>query len=481
MSRSSSYDSDASLSSDDEYYGDNGEEFRSSILNNKYCLIDKIGYGSYSSVWLAYCINDNKFYAIKIQNAEDYDEGLMELKILRKIKELNNQKLINLVEGFEVVKKENIKKKIRKGKKIFIKKTQDIKKFICMVLPLMAGSVYSLIKEGKYKKGLDCRLLNICINTLLHSVNDLHNKLKLCHTDLKPENMLVNGMSVKVSELVEEYSKVDLKSIYELNLNKEIEIKNLNPKNANHKKKIRKLKSKILRDCHKKILDEMLILNCESESECNSVTESESESEIEIESNSVDSSDNESNDEESSSDNRGEGYSVIDEKYLVNCDIKLTDFGSNIKINELDNEELQTRYYRAPEVILGLNYTEKIDIWSIGCILFELYTGTILFDPDKDKDFSRDFHHLYLIEELCGKIPKEMIKRSPRKDEFFTKYNLKCKKKIDSINIESIINKENVDSKIVDIIRKCLIVNPKDRPSSNDLIKYMSSFKNVSL
>lgn len=479
MSRSSSYDSDASLSSDDEYYGDNGEEFRNSVLNNKYCLIDKIGYGSYSSVWLAYCISDNKYYAIKIQNAEDYDEGLMELKILRRIKELNNPKLINLVEGFEVIKKDNIKKKIRKGKKIFIRKTVDVKKFICMVLPLMAGSVYSLIKEGKYKNGLDNKLLKICMTTLLHSVNDLHNKLKLCHTDLKPENMLVNGMSVKVTELVEEYSKVDLKSVYEFNLHKEMEEKKLNIKNANHKKKIRKLKSRILRDCHKKILDNMLILNYESDSECNSVTESESGSEPEIESLSIENSDDEN--EESSSDNRDDNFSVIDEKYLVNCDVKLTDFGSNIKISDLDNEELQTRYYRAPEVILGLNYTEKIDIWSIGCILFELYTGSILFDPDKDKDFSRDFHHLYLIEELCGIIPKEMIKRSPRKDEFFTKCKLKCNKKIDNINIESIINKDKIDSFIIEIIKKCLTVNPKDRPSSNELIKIIKLNNNVSL
>ena len=56
MSSSSSCNSDASLSSDDEYYGNNGEEFRGSVLNNRYCLIDKIGYGSYSSVWAAYSI-----------------------------------------------------------------------------------------------------------------------------------------------------------------------------------------------------------------------------------------------------------------------------------------------------------------------------------------------------------------------------------------------------------------------------------------
>ena len=42
-----------------------------------------------------------------------------------------------------------------------------------MVLPLMAGSVYSLIREGKYKNGLDDKLTMNCINTILNSVNDL--------------------------------------------------------------------------------------------------------------------------------------------------------------------------------------------------------------------------------------------------------------------------------------------------------------------
>ena len=84
----SSSESDCSISSDEEYCGDNGEEFREEILNSKYALIEKIGYGSYSSVWLAYSIPDDNYYAIKIQNCEDYDEGVFELRILRKIKEL---------------------------------------------------------------------------------------------------------------------------------------------------------------------------------------------------------------------------------------------------------------------------------------------------------------------------------------------------------------------------------------------------------
>jgi len=500
MSRSSS--NNTSLSSDDEYYGDNGEEFRGSILNNKYALIDKIGYGSYSSVWLAYSIGDNKFYAIKIQNAEDYDEGLVELRVLRKIKELNNDKMIHMIEGFEIIKKENIKKKIRKGKKTFVKKIVEVRKFICMVLPLMAGSVYSLIREGKYKNGLDDKLTMDSINTILYSVNDLHNKLRVCHTDLKPENMLISGMSVKVNELIDDYSKINLKQIYEHKLNEELQDKNWNKQSNSYKKKVRKLKTKILRQCHNSILDNMIILSEseESDSECNSVNESSDSEEEEKEEkedkdnifekilknndendNDTVSSSSSELDTESSSEsvNRNDNFSVIEDKYLESCKIVLTDFGSNLKIRELDDEEIQTRYYRAPEVILNLHYTEKIDIWSIGCILYEIYTGRILFDPDKDKDFSRDFHHLFLIEEICGKIPKELAKRSPRKKEFFKNSKLNCSKARNNIDLNGLINKQEskVNNLVVDLIKKCLIINPKERPTIAELINYSDEYR----
>ena len=132
---------------------------------------------------------------------------------------------------------------------------------------------------------------------------------------------------------------------------------------------------------------------------------------------------------------------MIDDKYLENCKIVLTDFGSNLKIRELDDDEIQTRYYRAPEVILNLHYTEKIDVWSIGCILYEIYTGRILFDPDKDKDFSRDFHHLFLIEEICGSIPERFSKRSPVK-RVFKNNKLNCSKSRNNIDLKNLINKQ---------------------------------------
>ncbi len=451
-----------SLSSDDEYYGDNGEEFRNSILNNNYALIDRIGYGSYSSVWLSYSINDDKYYAIKIQNNEDYDEGLEELKILKKIKESKTESCINLIEGFEVIKKELISKKIKKGKRTVTKKIMNVNKFICMVLPLMAGSIYSLIKEGKFKNGISDSLISKTINTIFDSVNNLHNKLQICHTDLKPENILISGLSVNVSELIDEYKRFNLRNLYLKQFDKELHEKDIILTDVKQKKRIRKIKSNILKSLHKEALESMTLIDNDNVSECKNVEVISSES------------NSDSSSEESNNSSEKNNFSVIDDLYLNNCKIVLTDFGSCIKFRDLDNDEIQTRYYRAPEVILKIPYDHKIDIWSIGCILFEIYTGKILFDPEKDEDFNRDFYHLNLIQELCGEFPKSFIKKSPLKNFFFKNNRLKYKNKNgDKLSIESLINKANPNVKLINLIKKCLIIDPVERP---DINKIMTSY-----
>jgi dual specificity tyrosine-phosphorylation-regulated kinase 2/3/4 len=60
-------------------------------------------------------------------------------------------------------------------------------------------------------------------------------------------------------------------------------------------------------------------------------------------------------------------------------DIKVIDFGSSCFDNEKLYAYIQSRYYRAPEVILGLGYNPQIDMWSYGCVLAEISTGISRF------------------------------------------------------------------------------------------------------
>ena len=60
-------------------------------------------------------------------------------------------------------------------------------------------------------------------------------------------------------------------------------------------------------------------------------------------------------------------------------EVKIVDFGNSCFIHDTLGTYVQSRSYRAPEVILGNGYDVKIDIWSVGCILAELWTKNVLF------------------------------------------------------------------------------------------------------
>ena len=55
---------------------------------------------------------------------------------------------------------------------------------------------------------------------------------------------------------------------------------------------------------------------------------------------------------------------------------------------------IQTRQYRSPEVILGITYNESADIWSFACMLFELLTGDLLFEPKSGSNYGKNDDHL---------------------------------------------------------------------------------------
>jgi serine/threonine protein kinase len=69
-------------------------------------------------------------------------------------------------------------------------------------------------------------------------------------------------------------------------------------------------------------------------------------------------------------------------KSFTKCEVKVIDFGSSCYETDKLTSYVQSRSYRAPEVILGYHYSTKIDIWSVGCIAFELWTGRVLFVND---------------------------------------------------------------------------------------------------
>ncbi|KAJ3007607.1 UNVERIFIED_CONTAM: Dual specificity tyrosine-phosphorylation-regulated kinase, partial [Siphonaria sp. JEL0065] len=94
-------------------------------------------------------------------------------------------------------------------------------------------------------------------------------------------------------------------------------------------------------------------------------------------------------------------------------DIKVIDFGSACFEHEKVYTYIQSRFYRSPEVILGTSYTNAIDMWSVGCIIAELFTGYPLFPGENEQ------HQLACIMEIKGVPPEYIIERGSRRKLFF--------------------------------------------------------------
>jgi len=96
-----------------------------------------------------------------------------------------------------------------------------------------------------------------------------------------------------------------------------------------------------------------------------------------------------------------------DPRTTGNFQVKLIDFGAATWLRTNHSSLIQTRFYRAPEVIIQSNWDEKADLWSVGCILLEMYFGRLVFDTHDSLE------HLHLIEKFCGRIPQSLLQRSP--------------------------------------------------------------------
>lgn len=148
--------------------------------------------------------------------------------------------------------------------------------------------------------------------------------------------------------------------------------------------------------------------------------------------------------------------------------VKLIDFGSSCTVNRPMYTYVQSRYYRSPEVLLGLNYDTQIDIWSLGCVIAEMYNGYPLFPGTSEED------QLYKIIQICGMPSQRLIEHSKRKNDFF-EYNKETRKyrlkrgEMEMIKLEDKL-KENPDitdvvnyRSFIALLKKIFVIDPRNR------------------
>lgn len=160
--------------------------------------------------------------------------------------------------------------------------------------------------------------------------------------------------------------------------------------------------------------------------------------------------------------------------------LKIIDYGSGCYLSERIYTYIQSRFYRAPEIMLGIPYTSSIDMWSFACVLVEVRTGTPLFPGENEMEqFAR-------ILEVLGTPPNSMIAASPRKKVFFDSknkpkpfQNSRGKVRIPGTRpLQDVIGTEDVT--FLSFISDILCWDPQLRPTPTDAIRhpFISKFFN---
>lgn len=153
-------------------------------------------------------------------------------------------------------------------------------------------------------------------------------------------------------------------------------------------------------------------------------------------------------------------------------EIKVIDFGSSCLENEKVYTYIQSRFYRSPEVILGMTYGMPIDMWSLGCILAELLTGYPIFPGENEQE------QLACIMEVFGPPEKHLIEKSTRKKIFFDslgKPRLTVspkgkRRRPSSKSLQAVLKCE--DESFLDFITRCLRWDPDRRLKPDEAVQH---------
>lgn len=426
------------------------------LFNGRYHVVRKLGWGHFSTVWLCWDLQKKRFVALKVvKSAPHYTEtAIDEIKLLRCVRDSDpsdpyRETIVQLIDDFKISGVNGV--------------------HVCMVMEVLGHQLLKWIIKSNYM-GLPLVCVKSIIRQVLQGLDYLHSKCKIIHTDIKPENILLQADEVYVRRLAAEatvWQRAGAPPPSGSSVStapRDVQSGKLS------KNKRKKLKRKAKRQ--QKLLDERLvdIQKMEEEDGLCQPDETDNSSHI-LNGNATTSSNQKASPESSSSwlDDRCNGHapgrfsspasglsgfsssvisatsestmstqsgyssgrevfmasdfvlSPLDPQNADKIKVKIADLGNACWVHKHFTEDIQTRQYRAVEVLIGAEYGPPADIWSTACMAFELATGDYLFEPHSGEDYTRDEDHIAHIIELLGPLPLPFALSGRYSREYFNR------------------------------------------------------------
>uniref|UniRef100_A0A8C5HFJ8 non-specific serine/threonine protein kinase n=1 Tax=Gouania willdenowi TaxID=441366 RepID=A0A8C5HFJ8_GOUWI len=351
------------------------------LFSGRYHVVRKLGWGHFSTVWLCWDLQKKRFVALKVvKSASHYTEtALDEIKLLRCVRDSDpsdphRETVVQLIDDFKISGVNGV--------------------HVCMVLEVLGHQLLKWIIKSNYM-GLPLVCVKSIIRQVLQGLDYLHTKCKIIHTDIKPENILLDVDEVYIRRLAAEatvWQRAGAPPPSGSSSEQQPLDWLLVGKVSKNKKK--KLKRKVKRQ--QRLLEERLEdIQVSTTTDTHTVCVSVSSSDFLL--------------------------SPLDPLNADRLKVKIADLGNACWVHKHFTEDIQTRQYRAVEVLIGAEYGPPADIWSTACMAFELATGDYLFEPHSGEDYTRDEDHIAHIIELLGPVPLPFALSGRYSREYFNR------------------------------------------------------------
>ncbi|KAI9338946.1 serine/threonine protein kinase, CMGC group [Zopfochytrium polystomum] len=368
-----------------------GEQFK----DGRYTVLKKLGWGHFSTVWLARDSKEQRETALKIMKSKDrYTEtALDEVKLLEHARDANRrspfrQFVVELYDSF-----------VHRG---------PHGSHVVMAFEVLGPNLLTLIRRTKHR-GVQLPLVKQVAKQLLMGLVYLHDDCQMIHTDLKPENVVMAKDYIPSPLSAHNDTHAQTSAPTSPNKRKQ-DFSDQDPSNQRTDKRAKHdlaAASTAGADPHH--------MNVATPPPSTAGSKERTThppyppggpySEHAPSSNAA---------------RRRPPPSALTPGggFFAMC-IKIVDLGNACYVDKHFTEDIQTRQYRSPEAILGARYDTSADIWSVACILFELFTGDYLFDPRSGSRHSKDEDHVAQIIELLGHFPRHVSQSGRFWRDFF--------------------------------------------------------------